>query len=104
MSSSAKLDSIEDKTSNLTRKADNIKEFCEEFISENTNKIIIPYIHGNSDMYFCRPPEHHEVRLRFMRILGHKFSSPDLMSKAFTETAGGTGADEASIEKFLWFQ
>lgn len=104
MSPSPKIENVEDKLLKIEAgSTDHIKEFCEAFIEENNSKIIIPYIVGNPDPYFGRPPGHHDLRLNSLRDYYNSETARRLDEKrAFSGAEDGSESiDEAAIEKLV---
>jgi len=94
MAHSSELERVEDRLLNLSpRNTDDIKKFCEQFIAENPNRIIVPYISGNGDKYFDNPPPHHNERLRALKSYYENEANRRLEETNSAKSTNEDGAD-----------
>ncbi|MGJ5177911.1 hypothetical protein ACQR16_27400 [Bradyrhizobium oligotrophicum] len=68
MHPSPSLERTEDKLNKLEPLGtDDVLEFCEAFIKENSSYCFMPYIYNNVEPAFARVPDHHQERLNSLR-------------------------------------
>lgn len=108
MHPSPHLERTEDKLNNAKPLGtDDVLEFCEAFIKDNSTYCFMPYIAGNLEPAFSRVPAHHKDRLDGLRNYWEsERTKREVERKSLSQSehdAEAAGADAGAEEIEAWF-
>jgi hypothetical protein len=88
---------------------DNVLEFCEAFIKDNSTYCFMPYISGNAEPAFASVPDHHRERLDGLRSYWEsERTKREVERESFSQTDDGrediSNAGKASADLEAWLE
>lgn len=109
MHPSPHLERTEDKLNNATPLGtDDVLDFCEVFIKDNSSYCFMPYISGNVEPAFARVPDHHQERLDGLRNYWQsERTKREVERRSLSQKDDDTdasGANKAAEEFDAWFE